>query len=43
MSDSVLDSFMQTENDYDENYMTYEVSCIINAIISYKRYIIIIY
>ena len=36
MSDSGLDSSMQTENNYDENSMTYEVSYVINAIISYK-------
>jgi hypothetical protein len=36
MSDSGLDSPMQTENNYDENSMTYEVSYVINAIISYK-------
>ena len=42
MSDSVLDSSMQTEDNYDNNSMTYEVSCVINAI-SYKTlYCIII-
>ena len=34
-SDSELDSSMQTENNYDVNSMTYKVSCVINAIISY--------
>jgi len=35
MSDSGLDSSMQTENNYDVNSMIYKVSCVINAIISY--------
>ena len=35
MSDSGLDSSMLTENNYDENSITYKVSCVIKAIISY--------